>query len=166
MEYWTIKQLADDQHVSYEAIRKQLVRYRKELEGHIIRRKQQKLLDDYAVDFLKKRRRQSPIVVINQERTAVIDDLQAQLEQATREIISLQKQLLDYKQRDEKAIETAVRYEALLADHERTTADLEQARADLMQTQTQLELARIDKEAAEKEAGSYHKSLFGFYRKG
>lgn len=187
MELWTIKQLAEDQHVSYEAIRKQLVRYRKELEGHIIRKKQSKLLDQYAVDYLKKRRRQSPVVVINQDRTALIDDLQAQLDAAKNEVMGLQKQLLDYQAQDKAALETAIRYEALLEDHKRTQDDLDQtraerdqarddlrqaqvdlatARATVEQTQLQLELARVDKEQAEQEAASFHRSLFGFYRKG
>lgn len=172
MEYWTIKQLADDQHVSYEAIRKQLVTHRKALEGHIVQKRQQKLLDEYAVDFLKKRRRESRVVTINLERVEEIDNLKSRLDQASIEIMTLQKQLLAYKERETKAIETAVRYEALLEDHKQTEIERDQARQELSEakenlerTTLQLKLAEVDKERAEQEAQSFHKSIFGFYRK-
>lgn len=158
MEFTTIRQLAADQHVSYEAIRKMLSRHHKELSGHIVMDKQTKLLDEYAVTFLKNRRRESPVVVINQERTDTIDRLSAELLAAQKRIIELQDQvsgLLDSK----------TRYDLLLEDHQRTQSELDQTRAALDQTKDQLRTAEMDKQLAEKEAGSYHRSLFGFYRK-
>ena len=58
MKVMTIKEFAEDQKVSYEAIRKQLVRYQKELKDHISVTGRTQYLDEWAVDFLKKRRRE------------------------------------------------------------------------------------------------------------
>ena len=47
MEVMTTRQFAESQQVTYEAIRKQLIRYREELEGHIIQKGRTKYLDEY-----------------------------------------------------------------------------------------------------------------------
>lgn len=158
MQYTTIKQLAVDSHVTYEAIRKQLVKYHKELEGHVVQNKKTKLLDDYAVDFLKNRRRESPVVVINEERTETIERLSAELLAAQQRIIDLQDQVKDL-------MDSKMRYDLLLEDNQRTRSELDQAKADLDRTKDQLRMSEIDKELAQREAGSYRKSIFGFYRK-
>lgn len=72
----TIKEYAEDQKVSYEAIRKQLKRYASELEGHIIRQGRQQLLDDHAIEFLNTKRQENPIIVVNQENSEYIKELE------------------------------------------------------------------------------------------
>ena len=74
MELVTIKQFADSQGISYEAVRKQLHKYSEELSGHVIRKGRTQYLDEKAVEFLKERRRESPIVlqtIIRTKRSAV-----------------------------------------------------------------------------------------------
>lgn len=186
MEYMTIQQFAEDQHVSYEAIRQQVARFHKELDGHIVRRKQQKLLDEYAVNFLRERRRQSPAIVINQDRTETIDALKDELLKAQNMITQLQQQLDDLKDQRRNMIETETRYhmalEQLTQEKElraQAKEQTEEARAEaaatrqaltverekLFEAKAELIVARADNERLEREIGSYHKSIFGFYRK-
>ena len=51
----TLKQFADDQGISYEAVRRQVVRYADDLRGHVVRKQHTQYLDDEAVAFLKER---------------------------------------------------------------------------------------------------------------
>lgn len=186
MNVMTIRQFAEDQHVSYEAIRRQLVIYRKQLEGHIIRDKQYKLLDEYAVEFLRTKRRHSPIVAINQEREETIDTLKNNLVSAQNMIVELQQQLDELKDQKRAMIETETRYrmaleqleqkdgfikqaqeqaEAARAEATATRQALESERVKLYETKAELTVAKADNERLEREVGSYHKSIFGFYRK-
>ena len=186
MEYMTIRQLAEEQHVTYEAIRRQLGIYRKELEGHIIRKKQMKLLDEYAVDFLRQRRRQSPVVVYNQERESTIDALKDELLRSQNMVTQLQLQLDDLKDQKRAMIETETRYQMSLeqlaqknkllepaeeraygaqAEAEAMRQSLTVEREKLFETKASLQVAQADIERLTKETASYHKTIFGFYRK-
>ena len=51
----SIKDYAKQKNVSYEAVRKQLVRYKDELQSHITTKNRMRFLDDYAVNFLDPR---------------------------------------------------------------------------------------------------------------
>lgn len=186
MNVMTIRQFAEDQHVSYEAIRRQLVIYRKQLEGHIIRDKQYKLLDEYAVEFLRTKRRHSPIVAINQEREETIDTLKNNLVSAQNMIVELQQQLDEMKNLKLAMIETETRYKMALeqltqekellaqakeqaeearAETEAARQALDSEREKLYAVRAELKNMELRKELLEKEANSYHKSIFGFYRK-
>ena len=75
----TIKDYAKEQGVSYEAVRKQLSRYKNQLDEHIIKKGRQQFLDEYAVDFLTEKRNSQPVVVINQDQTNRINELETKL---------------------------------------------------------------------------------------
>lgn len=70
----TMRDYANQCGVSYEAIRRQVARYKKDLDGHIEKRGRIQVLDDWAVDFLNARRRGNPVLVAQV-------DLQEQLRQ-------------------------------------------------------------------------------------
>lgn len=59
----SIKDFARDCGVSYEAVRKQIKRYEKELEGHIHRQGRTQYLDDVAVAFLSEHRYKPEMVL-------------------------------------------------------------------------------------------------------
>ena len=63
----SIKEYAEKHNISYEAARKQIVRYSKELEGHITRQNRKQFIDEYAEEFLNERRQQNPVVVVAEE---------------------------------------------------------------------------------------------------
>ena len=179
MELVTIKQFADSQGISYEAVRKQLHKYSEELSGHVIRKDRTRYLDEVAVKFLQERRRESPIILQNMDQGEEISRLQAQLESMRAQLVSAQNKLLESQERIislqedvQKAIEDRVKYTALLEDKEASekklleTEDLlrgvEAERDEALQKARELQTERDE---AVKESKSYYRSWFGFYRK-
>lgn len=179
MEMMTLKEYAADRQVTYEAVRRLVSKYRKQLEGHIIREKGTQYLDSEAIAFLNDKRRASRLVVIREENTDKIEALESEVETLTQKLIAAQneflqsqKKIIEIQDTLQKAIESNAKYNALIEDHERTLHDLDNTKKELGRSQTelaqvrdQLRLTEIDKEIAQREAGSYHKSIFGFYRK-
>ena len=101
MNLLTIKEYAQKKNVSYEAVRKQIQKYKdNELKDHIIRKNKTQYLDEYAVDFLDNRRRESPIMVIQMDKDEEIERLTnenkallVQIAQIQDELIQTQKAL-------------------------------------------------------------------------
>ena len=99
MEIMSIKQFADSQGITYEAVRKQVVRYAEELSDHVIRKGRTQFLDETAIEFLKERRRESPIVLQTIDQSEEISRLQAQLESLRSQLVSAQNKLLETQER-------------------------------------------------------------------
>ena len=165
MELVTIKQFADSQGISYEAVRKQLHKYSEELSGHVIRKDRTRYLDEVAVKFLQERRRESPIILQNMDQGEEISRLQAQLESMRAQLVSAQNKLLESQERiislqDEaqKALEDRARYTALLEDNETQ-------KKKLQETEDQLRRVEAERDEAVQESRRFIKSWFGFYRK-
>lgn len=59
----SIKDYAKENGVSYEAVRRQIDRYKAELEGHIHKQGRTRFLDDEAVAFLQEHRLKEPVAV-------------------------------------------------------------------------------------------------------
>lgn len=74
----TMRDYANQCGVSYEAIRRQVARYKKDLGGHIEKRGRIQVLDDWAVDFLNARRRGNPVVVAQVDLQVQLQQLQAE----------------------------------------------------------------------------------------
>lgn len=179
MELITLKQYAEEKQISYEAVRRLVNKYRKQLGVHIVRDNGTQFLDSDAVLFLNDKRRQAKMVVVHEDNTSRITDLEREVESlralllaSQTELANTQKKLIDAQETVKQAIESNARYNLLIEDHERTKHDLDGAKEDLDRTRKeldqvrdQLKIAEIDKKIAEKEAGSYHRSFFGFYRK-
>lgn len=51
----TLKEYANENHITYEAVRQQVKRYEKELSNHIKKIKRTKYLDEFAIEFLDKK---------------------------------------------------------------------------------------------------------------
>lgn len=179
MDLMTLKQFADDQGISYEAVRRAVKRHGDKLTGHIIENDGIRYLDEEAVKILKERRRESPIVVQTmdqgeeiRELTAQIESLRAQLMQAQNELLSSKDRIIALQDEVKAGIEDKAKYQFLLADHEEQKKKLEEAEADLDQEKEMRQyLQRKNEEQGKqieelrKEADSYEKSWFGFYRK-
>ena len=82
----TLKVLAKELNCSYEAVRKQVKRYRKELEDHIHTEHKTQYLDDYACDFLRSKRQESPVVVSRIEYDEAVELLKEKYTAALEEI--------------------------------------------------------------------------------
>lgn len=73
----TIKDLAKQLDVSYEAVRQQVKRYAdRELEGHIVAAGKVQYLDEFAVEFLRSKRNLSPVVLVQQDRDAAYEQIE------------------------------------------------------------------------------------------
>jgi len=189
----TIRDYATAHHVSYEAIRSQVARFKDELEGHIIMQNRTQLLDDWAVNFLNQKRREHPFTVMNDDRRAEIEALEAQVESLKALVAQVQeernKAQLKIQQLQEDAmafLEEKVKHQLVLKEYEENKAQLidaltrtasaearleeVQKRADIAETTAREERERSNKLQQEKdeavlESLRYQKSWFGFYRK-
>lgn len=72
----SLKDYAKQNNVSYEAVRQQVIRYKKELGNHLIKSDRQQLLDDQAVAFLDAKRSKNPVVIVNQDKDQRIEELE------------------------------------------------------------------------------------------
>ena len=91
----SLKEYAKQNNVSYEAIRKQVRRYQKELEGHIFKQDgKTQFLDDEAVLFLNEKRKSNPIIVQEVAKDEQIEELTNQNKMLLVKVAELQDQLL------------------------------------------------------------------------
>lgn len=186
MELMTLKQFADSKSISYEAVRKQVTRFHKELQGHIITKNRTQYLDEWAVSFLSERRRESPIVLLTENQsdkisslTEQVETLKAQLLKAQDDLIASKNRIISMQDDARQLAEVQANYNLLLESHSSQEKKLRDMESDLMQAdlqheadQARMEELRQEQEDLRKErddlrneANSYQKSLFGFYRK-
>lgn len=151
MELMTIKQYAQSQHISYEAVRKQVASYKQELQDHIVKRGRTMFLDETAVEFLTQRRRESPVIVLEQSKDETIADLKEQIDSLRVQLMAAQNELLREKDHIIKSLEAQTKYAALLEDNE--------------SKDEQIRELTEQRDAAQKEASSYQPSWFGLYKK-
>ena len=124
MKIISLKDYAKHNNISYEAVRKQVARYKKDLEGHIIKDNRTQFLDEEAVAFLDARREKSPVVIIQQDKDDRIKGLEEENKTLLQRVAMLQDDLLKSKELQiQLQAETAE--QRLLA--ERTTAAEERA---------------------------------------
>lgn len=96
----TIKEYAKEHDISYEAVRKQVERYKNELDKHIIKKNRTQYLDDVAVSFLNERRAEKQIIVEDsntvelEQLRAENESLKVQQDLLKNQIITLQNELL------------------------------------------------------------------------
>nr|CRY97087.1 hypothetical protein [uncultured prokaryote] len=75
-EYYTIKDMASEFKCTYEAVRQQTSRYSKELAGHSHLDGKTRYYDDWAVEFLRERRKKNPIIIEQTDTKQLIEELQ------------------------------------------------------------------------------------------
>lgn len=77
----SLKEYAETRGITYEAVRTAVKRYTEELDGHILsdpERRNARMLDESAVEFLDKKRAAAPLVIINETREERINQLEEQ----------------------------------------------------------------------------------------
>lgn len=93
----SMKDYAANKSISYEAVRKQVNRYKDELEGHIFKQGRTQYLDEEAVAFLDDKRKSNPIVIINSDKDETIERLERENRALLLKIAELQDSLLTSK---------------------------------------------------------------------
>ena len=92
----TIREYAKQKNVSYEAVRRQIIKYREnELMGHIILEGRTQLLDDYAVQFLDEKRQTNKVMVMQVEKDETIKHLEAENKALYIKLTSAYEKLMD-----------------------------------------------------------------------
>lgn len=81
MNVISLKDYAAQKNISYEAVRQQVVRYKDDLAGHLIRDGRQQFLDEEAVAFLDAKRQKNPVAIIQQNKDEQIEELEDQVKQ-------------------------------------------------------------------------------------
>lgn len=144
----SIKDYAKSRKITYEAARQQVKRYEKELQGHIRKQNRTQYLDDYAVGLLDDHRQQSPVVVVNQDRDAELEQLRADKVALLQQVASLQNELI--KARDNEILAA------------KQTVLLEAAQSDREALQERVKELEAERDEARKEAAKpWYKKLFG-----
>lgn len=105
----SLKDYAKKKNVSYEAVRKQVNRYRDELGDHLYKKDRTQYLDEEGEAFLDRKRASNPVILLEHDKDEQIDELKQQNESLKIKIMELQDQLIKSKdqllERDQQLIE-------------------------------------------------------------
>ena len=93
----SLKEYAKNKGVSYEAVRKQVNRYKDELKGHISKVNRTQYLDEEAVAFLDSKRAESPIIIMESGKDEEIQRLEMENKALLLKVAELQEALLKDK---------------------------------------------------------------------
>lgn len=115
----SIKNYAKARNISYEAARKQVKRYEKELQGHIRTQNRTQYLDNYAVELLDSHRQSSPIVIMQQDKDDELQQLRQENKALLQQVAALQDKLLTAREDAIAAAKQTAMLEAAQADKDR-----------------------------------------------
>ena len=93
----SLKEYAEKKKISYEAVRKQVNRYRDELGDHLYKKGRTQYLDEEGEEFLDQRRASNPVIIVENDKNERIEQLENENKQLLIKIASLQEQLLQEK---------------------------------------------------------------------
>ena len=179
----TITDYAKEQKVSYEAVRKRIKRLGDIIKPHIFTENGVKVIDDEGVKLLREGAHKVPVIVYTEEIQSELDeakgtikDLQEQrikdlekINEANERLLALSEELSKLQVEYAKLESTK---QVLLEDKEKAKQDLEnerqareqaEERSTSFQNMIQEQSEEIQKQA--DELASYHKTVFGLYRK-
>ena len=115
----SIRDYAKEQHITYEAARKQVRRYEAELEGHTYKQGRTQYIDDYAVELLNNHRRQNPVIIVQQDKDDELQQLRQENKALLQQVAALQDKLLTARENAVEAAKQTVMLEAAQADKDR-----------------------------------------------
>lgn len=119
----SIRDYAKSRFISYEAARRSVIRYKKDLKGKIEVKQHTQYLTDAAIEFLDEHRKYSPIIVHKdnerQEKEIQkneLEDLRAKYTAALEKIAALQAEHARDKKADSEKIEMLYQKQVLLLE--------------------------------------------------
>ncbi len=140
MNVITLRDYAKQNNISYEAVRKQVVRYADELGDHIIKDGRQQFLDDEAVAFLDAKRQKNPVAIIQMDKDEQIEALRNEKEALLIKLASVQDELLQEKNKVQALIDEQKGQIALLeADNEAQRVKTAEAEKTIQEMRIELE---------------------------
>ena len=154
MKIISLKDYAKQNNISYEAVRKQVARYKKELEGHIIKDNRTQFLDEEAVAFLDARREKSPVVIIQQDKDDRIKGLEEENKTLLQRVALLQERQLQMQEEltaQKLLAAKTTEAEARASEAERKAAEMEMALTSAEEeNKTLADIAEINAQEAER----------------
>ncbi len=161
----TLKDYAEKKGITYEAVRKQVARYKLELDGHIVSDGKRQYLDDQAMAFLDEKRASNPIVVMEEGKTAEIERLKEENERMKNQLLANQQEMISIQQRLMTAIEDNNSKQLLITKNEQKIADYDRmheawgnSNMQRMAAETEAQKMRQEKEQAEQNFKSLEQS--------
>jgi len=151
----SMKDLAQKNGVTYEAVRQLVNRYAAELEGHIHQEGRTKYLDDYAVEFLDSKRQANPVVIYDTNKDEEIVRLENEnkilllkLNETQEKIVHLQDRLLEAA--STPALLTAAQMElaGVKSRADEQAQELQQVRTELAGREQELQKQQAAAQAA------------------
>lgn len=169
----SLKDYAKQKNISYEAVRKQVVRYKTELSEHIVMDGKQQFLDEEAVAFLDAKRQKNPVAIIQMDKDEQIEDLRLEREKLLHKIADQAdwiSKLAEWKAENALLIAGAEQSRlalqasqeekaALQRDYAQAAEALEQMRAEAAQRLQEAEAAEERELQAQKEAEELRQQL-------
>lgn len=119
----SLKDYSLKHNISYEAVRSQVSRYKKELTGHIIKKGRTRFLDEEGERFLDSKRAESPIVIMSETKDEHIRELESQVQALRVKVLELQDEIIS---RDNKLLELSDRILLLSSPSARSESDREE----------------------------------------
>ena len=127
----SLKDYAKKKNVSYEAVRKQVNRYRDELGDHLYKKDRTQYLDEEGEAFLDQKRASNPVILVEHDKDEQIEELTHQNEALKIKIMELQDQLIKSKdqllERDQQLIELKDQLYLLTAKTEEAESEEDRA---------------------------------------
>lgn len=177
MNVITFKDYADQNNISYEAVRKQVARYKNELGEHLVINGRQQFLDEEAVAFLDAKRRKNPVIVHQASVSETIENLKQEKENLLIKVAEQAdqlKEMANWKAEKATLIAEADQNKLLL---EENTKKLEEAQKEILYAGTKIEklqehlkeqeeehqeeMKKIQEELKKEKSKSWLKKLFG-----
>lgn len=157
MDVITLRDYAKQNNISYEAVRKQVVRYADELGTHIIKDGRQQFLDEEAVAFLDSKRQKNPVAIIQMDKDEQIELLREEKEQLLLKIAAQADkiaELSEWKSDNAVAIAEANQQRLLLAEGKEKIEALAALNSALSEENSSIraKIASADERAAEANA--------------
>lgn len=162
----SVKEYAKSRGVTIQAVHQQMSRKRnsEKLEGHVQIIDGVKFLDEEAEVILDESRKKTPVVIIDDAKDERIAELEASLKRKE-EYIALIEAAAMRKQEQVDKLEA----KQLLIEEKRESeiAEAVQNAEEKLQNKhnTEMGTLRSDRDNWKKEAESYERTMFGFYRK-
>lgn len=168
----TVRQYAKSRGISYESVRRQILRYAEDLNGHTEKKNNATYLDDDACEFLDLHRQKRTLIIDDQGGKNEIEVLKMQIERLQAEKDALKDKIIALHEQKElsdktntQLLEDNARKSLLLELAEKDKEELKTTKEELLEIKVNLESIKSSCEEARQELNKYHKSLFGFYRK-
>lgn len=162
-----LSEYARSRGISKEAVSKKIKKYQQELKGHTKTSGRALELDEFAVQFLDQHTATKQVIIEagTSESKLMIDNLKQEIAQRDAELKETYKRITELLEDNQKMLVIEAKNQLLIEEGSKL-------QERIIETETRCssyisKLSEVEQELQEcrSEADSYHKSIFGLYRK-